>query len=504
MRKLSLLAFAVLLLTSSCRDVLEEIVDRVKDGDRPGRQKINFKSVGSIDLGDEGAAEISAFDPKTDRLFVINNDGTSRIDVVDLHDPGNPILLGSIDISSYGAGVNSVAVSKGKLAAAVEADPSQMPGTVVLFDTEDLSLISQHTVGALPDMVTFSPDGRYVLVANEGEPNDAYTIDPEGSVSIVEIDKDIVVNLGFGSFNAMEEALEADGFRVFGPGANLAQDVEPEYITVSDDSQTAWVALQENNGLARIDLESKMITDIFPLGFKDYSLEENAIDVSDEDGLIQLNSWPVLGMYQPDAIASFKFQGMSYVITANEGDARDYDGFSEEERVEDLSLDATTFPNAAMLQEEAQLGRLQVTSTLGDTDSDDEYEELVSFGARSFAIWDGSTGHLVFDSGNEVEKLIIEEGLYDDGRSDAKGVEPEGVAVGRIKGRTIAFIGLERVDAVMVYDVTDPYAPRFLQILKSGDAPEGLIFIPAKDSPNGHDLFIVSSEDDGQVIIFEN
>ena len=509
MKKAWILLCIFSLSFTSCREIIDEILDDIHSGDDDTKE-IAFTKIGSITLEangeSEGAAEISAYDPKTAQLFVVNNAGDqSSIDIVDLSDPTSPTLVKSIDINPYGAGVNSVAVSKGLLAAAVEAEEATHPGVVVFFDTEDLSEISNVTVGALPDMVTFSPDGQLALVANEGEPNDEYTDDPEGSVSIIQIHQSFAVTtLGFEGFNSAEDALEHDGYRVFGPHANLAQDTEPEYITVSDNSLVAWVSLQENNGLARIDLVTKTITGIFPLGFKDYSLAENAIDASDEDGTIQQAPRPAFGMYQPDAIEVYRSMGSNYVITANEGDARDYDGFSEEERVEDLVLDETVFPNAAMLQQEENLGRLQITTTLGDTDSDGKYEELYSYGARSFSIWDGGTGMQVYDSNNEIEDIIIAEGLYEDGRSDAKGVEPEGVAIGKIGKHTIAFIGLERVDAVVVYDVSDPYYPVFLQVLKSGDAPEGLLFISAKDSPNGKDLFIVSSEDDGQVIIFEN
>lgn len=505
MKRLTLLSLIVytLLVTTSCQELLEELV---RGGGKPSVQEnpANFQEIGQITLGGEGAAEISAYDPATQRLFAVSNDDNPRIDVVDLHDPTHPILLETIDIRPYGGGANSVAVSDGLLAAAVEADPAHHPGSIVFFATESLKAIQQVTVGALPDMVTFSPNGDYLLSANEGEPSDDYQTDPLGTVSIIEVNNDYAVTtLDFSAFEDQQAHLAAEGFRVFGPHASLAEDVEPEFIAVSDNSRYAWVSLQENNGLARINLDTKQVDDILPLGFKDYSLPENAIDVSDKDDRIQLNTWPAFGMYQPDAIATYRVDGRSYVVTANEGDARDYDGFSEEERVGDLALDMHAFPNAEQLQQEDQLGRLEITTTLGDTDHDEAYEALYSYGARSFSIWDGLTGEQVYDSGNDLEKLIIDAGLYDDGRSDAKGVEPEGVTLGNIGHRTIAFIGLERVDAVVTYDVTNPYRPQFLQILESGDAPEGLVFVPAKDSPTKKSLFIVSSEDDGMVKVFQ-
>ncbi len=501
---LSLLIIASLFASSGCQELLEEIIKHRGGDNPPAENPANFQEIGQIALGTEGAAEITAYDPSTKKLFVVSNDADSRIDVVDLQDPTHPALLESIDITPYGGGANSVAVYDGLVAVAVEADPAQEPGSVVFFATKTLQEVQRVIVGALPDMVTFSPDGKYTLSANEGEPSDEYDVDPLGTVSIIEISNDYAVTtLDFSAFNEQQTHLAKEGLRVFGPEASLAEDVEPEYIAVSEDSRYAWVSLQENNGLARIDLNSKTIDDILPLGFKNYRLPENAIDVSDKDDRIQLNPWPVFGMYQPDAIAAYEVNGLSYVVTANEGDARDYDGFSEEERVDDLTLDAKVFPDAETLQQEDQLGRLEITTTLGDTDEDGDYEALYSYGARSFSIWDGATGEQIYDSGNELEQEVIAARRYDDGRSDAKGVEPEGVVLGKVGERTIAFIGLERVDAVAVYDVTNPYAPQFLQLLLSGDAPEGLVFVSAEDSPNGKSLFIVSSEGDGLVKLFQ-
>src|SRR5690606_36652029 len=104
--------------------------------------------------------------------------------------------------------------------------------------------------------------------------------------------------------------------------ASVARDMEPEYIAVSDDSATAWVSLQENNAFAKLDIASATITDILPLGYKDYGQEGNAIDASDEDGekgapLLNFQLWPgVVGMYHPDAIASYSVDGKTYLVSA--------------------------------------------------------------------------------------------------------------------------------------------------------------------------------------------
>ena len=464
----------------------------------------SFKEISEIDLGDEGASEIAAYDPSTKRLFVVNNASNSKVDVVDLSDPTSLSSNTSISVAN---GANSVAVSNGLLAVAVEGASTQDNGSIVIYNTSTLAQEATVTVGALPDMVTFSPDGAFIISANEGEPNDDYDNDPNGSISIIEVNNSYAVTtLDFTSFNGSETTLEANGFRVFGPDADLAADVEPEYIAVSDDSQTAWVSLQENNGIAKINLSTKTITDIYPLGFKDYSLSDNAINPSDrDDDDVTLSTWPVKGMYQPDAIAVYSVNGTNYVVSANEGDAREYDEFEEEERIKDVDLDPTIFPNAATLQEDDQIGRLKITNTIGDTDGDGDYDVLYNYGARSFSIWNGDNGSLVWDSGNDLEEKLISEkpGLYDDGRSDDKGVEPEGVAIGVMGDKTIAFIGLERADAVAVYDITTPSSPQYLQMLEVGDAPEGLFFVSAADSPNGRAILIVSSEDDGIVKVFQ-
>jgi len=226
MKRLSYLMMVILLMSTSCRDILENLDG---DNDEPDAPSLLFQKSGSIDLGGEGAAEITAYDPITTKLYVVNNDEDSRIDVVDLKDPVNPAYLSSIDITTYGNGVNSVAVSQGLLAAAVEADPAQEPGSVVFFDIQDEESLYQAMVGALPDTVTFSPNGEYALVANEGEPSDDYSVDPEGSVSIIEIKRGYAVTtLRFEAYNDMVHPLAEEGFRVFGPGASLSQDVEPE------------------------------------------------------------------------------------------------------------------------------------------------------------------------------------------------------------------------------------------------------------------------------------
>lgn len=464
----------------------------------------SFTEISTIDIGEAGAAEISAYDPQTRKLFTVTNAGSvTTIDVVDLTNPASPVRTGFIDISPFGGGVNSVSVSEGRLAAAVEANPKTGPGKVVIFKTSDHSVVRQITVGAMPDMITYTYDGKYILTANEGEPETDYSADPAGTVSIISVkDNYAVTTLDFSSFASQEAFLKSKGFRVFGP-SGFAQNIEPEYITVSQDSKTAWVTLQENNAIARLDIRSKRITNIFPLGFKNYNIDANGIDPSDRDGGVMINKWSVKGMYQPDAIAVGEDNGIPYLFTANEGDVREWDAFAENKRIKDITLDPVAFPDKDVLRQDANLGRLNITSTLGDKDNDGDYDELYSFGARSFSIWNGLNGQLIWDSKNKLEKNAIDAGKYDDGRSDDKGVEPEAITLGCVGRTPVAFVGMERADAVAIYDISNPYNPRFIKTLISGDAPEGLLFIPAQESPSRKSLLVVSSEGDGTIKIYQ-
>lgn len=465
-----------------------------------------YTEIASINLGGLGAAEITAFDPSTDKLFAVNNSYIlNKIDVIDISNPALISVIHSISMVPYGGYVNSVAVSNGKLAAAVESTDKQAAGKIVVFNTSTYAEIKSINVGSLPDMVTFTNDGNYIISANEGEPSDNYVNDPEGSVSIIKVSDYSVKTINFSTFENQLTALTAKGFRIFGPGKNFNKDIEPEYITVSDDNTTAYVTLQENNAIAEIDIVSGIVKKIMPLGFKDYSLAENAIDASDKDSKVAFTTYnKVFGMYMPDAIAYYNYNGKPYLFTANEGDSREYTAFIEMKRAATVTFDPTNFPTAATLQKDASLGRLNITTTLGDTDGDGDFDALYSLGARSFSVWDAITGAQVFDSKNELDKKADELKIYDDGRSDDKGVEPESIAIGRVGSKTIAVVGMERADAFAIYDITTPTAPVFIKMYKTGDAPEGIIFIPASKSPINQSLIVISSENDGLVKIYKS
>ncbi|WP_242616889.1 choice-of-anchor I family protein [Rivibacter subsaxonicus] len=505
---------------------------------------LSLEKIGAYDGGALGAAEITAFDARSKRLFVVNG-ANGTVDVLDLANPAAPVKLATISVASLGAAVNSVAVHDGLVALAVEASPKTAPGKVAFYNAADLAALGSVTVGALPDMLVFTPDGSKLLVANEGEPN-SYGLpdsaDPEGSISIVTLNRSgstiapTVATADFGAFNTQIDALRAAGVRIYGPGATVAQDLEPEYIALSDDGRTAWITLQENNAVAVLDVAAARVTAIRPLGLKDHNLAGFGLDASDEDGgtdtnsgtpLLKIGPQPVKGMYLPDAIASYMVGGQTYLLTANEGDARaDWPGFNEETRVRahcSAGLDPAVFgADAARLLLDSNLGRLRITTSPNGNDSGKnalgQCTQLTSFGGRSFSIWNADLVR-VFDSGDQLEQRTsaLPNAAFNashdnnslDSRSASKGPEPEGVVIGRFGARSFAFIGLERVGGVMVYDISIPSAPSFVSYLNTRSAdtddrgPEGLALIQAAQSPNGKPLLVVGHEVSGTTAVLQ-
>lgn len=474
---------------------------------------------------DEGGAEIVAFDPRQERAFSVNAQA-GTVDVIDLRDPSEPVRAARLDAP----GANSVAVARGVVAVAQQADDKTDRGSLVLYDARTLRKVRTLRVGSLPDNVTMSNDGRWALVANEGEP-EGYCdgqVDPVGSVSVVDLRRGparaTVRTAGFGAFDARAERLRAQGVRIFGPGASVSQDLEPEYVAISRDGRRAWVTLQENNALALVDVRAARVSAVRPLGLKDHDVEDRGLDPSDRDGGANVRTWPVRGMYQPDGVSAFRAKGREHLVTANEGDARDYDCYAEEERVKALRLSPEAFPDAAALQADAALGRLTVATT-APKDAEGRYTRLDAYGARSVSVRDAA-GRLVWDSGDQLEQLTsrVRPELFDadhvendstDTRSDNKGPEPEGVDVGRVGGRTLAFVGLERNSGIAVLDVTTPRTSRLAGYAVNRDGagdpdagtagdlgPEGVHFVSAADSPDGRPLLLVGNEVSGTVTVW--
>ena len=512
--------------------------------------QLDISPIGTYGTGlfDQSAAEIVAHDPKTQRLFVVNAQ-SGNVDVLDASTPAAPTHLFSV---LTGGVVNSVSIYQGLVAAAVEATPKTDPGRVIFFKADgEGQILASVTVGAQPDMLTFTADGKRVLVANEGEPNDDYTIDPEGSVSIIDLPVDIrrlsQRHVRTARFD-LDPAQMDPRIRVFGPNATVATNLEPEYIALSKDGKTAWVALQEANAVAILDVSKGRFSTIRSLGFKDHLLPGNELDVGDQDGAIRIGKWPVLGMYQPDGIASYQYLGKTFLVTANEGDTRDWlgtPGYTEVSRFRALSGNVPPCADSPRLQAffadnpygiadltglrgNTNLGRLNVTTATGLRADGSCYEDLYSFGGRSFSIWNENVEQ-VYDSGSDFERITANANptffnsshtadVFDN-RSDDKGPEPEGVAVAKLFGRVYAFIGLERIGGVMIYDITNPYAPNFVQYYNNREffqagstptldqrkdlGPEGLIVIEPEKSPiPGVPLLVVANEVSGTTTLF--
>jgi 2',3'-cyclic-nucleotide 2'-phosphodiesterase/3'-nucleotidase/5'-nucleotidase len=480
------------------------------------------QGVDQSEVFDQSAAEIVVHDPGSQRAFVVYG-LESRVDVLDAT---SGEWLGFLDLSANGS-PNSVAVRNGRVAVAVAAPVITNPGAVVFFDAADGDIANGGsrtgvaTVGALPDMVTFTPDGSKALVANEGEPNSG--VNPVGSVSIIPVDgagvPGSVTTADFSAFT--RTALLASGVRLPDASVSAQQDLEPEYITVSPDGTKAYVSLQENNAIAEIDLQSAEVVAVRGLGTKDHSIAGNGFDASDRDDAIRIRNWQTLGMPMPDSIGSYQVNGQTYVVTANEGDAR-----SEDARVEDLVL-SDAFGDETQrqqLQQPENLGRLEVSSVdfdgteIGTTGN--PADSLYSYGTRSFSIFD-EAGALIWDSGDAFERITADrypayfnsnndDNTSFDSRSDAKGPEPEALVLGQVFGNTLAFIGLERIGGIMVYDITNPASPIFLDYLLDRDfdvpadtiaagdlGPEGLFFVRPEDSPFGTFGLLVANEVSG-------
>jgi len=486
--------------------------------------------IGSYSTGavneDGGVAEIVAFNKDNKRIYMVNG-ALGSLDIVDTGAlrSGKFIkltLTKRVDVSAMGAAngfeygdLTSVAIStKNKLIAlAVQHKSYSEPGCIVLVNY-DGEYIRHYRAGVQPDMICFTPDEQYILTADEGEPRQGYAagaIDPPGSVTIVNVSTNDVRVVGFNAFDgasARAAFLQSGG--ILNKGANPSRDFEPEYIAVSADSRTAWVSLQEANALAVLDIAGGTFTAVLGLGYKDHSLPRNSMDAL-RNGKAELATQNIFGAYMPDGIAAVTLQGKNYILTANEGDAREWGSGAN------AYADITTF----------SIDGAKIT-ILDNTKKDGlEADKKYILGARSFSLWDvsGGSAKLIYDSGNEFETRTA--GYYPknfnashtnndlDSRSGGKGPEPEYVTTLQIGKRTYAIIGLERIGGIMVYDITNPQSPVFYDYINTRDfsgsglalmgdlGPEGIGTVPASDSPTKKPLIFVANEVSGTIAVFE-
>jgi hypothetical protein len=487
-----------------------------------------------------GAEVPPAYDASKRRLYFIDK-SRGRIDVLDLDDPAFLHRDSSLDLGPTAQAAEAVAFRSGVLATAFAGPTKSSPGVVTFVNRDGRPEAPPVTVGPQPTMLVFTPDGRKLLVPGRGEASGDYRDDPEGTITIIDwcdsfpCSRLDTKQIDFSAFNGRRAELISRGVRIYGPRASVAQDLEPESITVSPDSRTAWVTLERNNAIAIVDLVAERVTDILPLGAKHHALPGKGLDASNADGRVRIANWPLWSWYQPDYLAAFTTGTGTYLVTANEGDPRDFTGYTEVARVADLTLDPVAFPGRALLQRPENLGRLQV-SRLDGRNFSGRFVRLYAYGGRSLAIWT-TRGELLADTGDAFERITAaalpryfnasDTSNAFDGTSPARGPEPEALTIGTIGGRSYAFVGFERIGGVMVYDVTDPRRPHFEQYINNrnfavdpavvceedkrksaacaavGDlSVEGVLFIPPGSSPIGAPLLVVSHETSDSVTVF--
>lgn len=490
---------------------------------------INIEKTGVFFTGnkseDGGAAEIVKYNKDNNKFYVING-VKSKIHIVSLDemqkgnnssDSGKELdLRHLVEVGDFKYGdVTSIAIDNNRkeIAVSVQEKSYEKDGKVVIIDY-DGNLKDIYSCGVQPDMITYTKDSKYILTANEGEPRLGYgegIIDPEGSVTLINLENKTSKKVSFEKFNSSREELVSKNL-LLKKGAKISEDLEPEYITVDSKSKTAYVGLQEANAIAVLDIEKGEFVSINPLGFKDHSIEKNAIDVV-KDKNINIKTENLYGAYMPDSITSYDVNGKTYLLTANEGDAREY-------VTKDFPaiLKGNQYSNIAKIKISGQSVEVLDNKVVDGLDENKNY----LFGGRSFSIWDADTMKLVYDSGSDFEKIAAEryeeyfntsnKNTAKEDRSGKKGPEPEEVRVGLVGDKVMAFIGLERIGGVMTYDITSNNNVKFQSYLNTRDfsediggdsGPEGIEFIPANISKSGYPMLLVANEISGTVSSLE-
>ena len=474
--------------------------------------------------GDGGSLEIVAYNPENGFAYAVSG-VKGKLIAVDLNgntdgDKVKELTGTEYDVKSLVSGfsygdMTSVAVSPdGKmLAVAIQAENYADKGVAALFSCAkdgSLTLISTVEVGVQPDTITFA-DNNTILTADEGEPRLGVNgIDPKGSVSIVKIGQDNALTVNtvyFDSFDQNRDELTAKGVLIQ-KNTQPSTDFEPEYIAVSGD--TAYISLQEANAIAVLNIASDEFTGVYPLGFQDYGTTK--VDLQKNDA-IEFKNYPnVYGIKMPDGISVTEIGGKTYLLTANEGDSRaDWAGLDNE------------YENVTSPTGNVTLGEKVVWFNGNMWDGLDG-EKAYVFGGRSFSIYEATDNGLVlvYDSGSDFEKITADtlanyfntsnDKTSADNRSGKKGPEPESVVTGVIGDKTFAFVALERIGGIMVYDITDPANAKFAnyinsrefdEVIKGDVSPEGLCFVSASDSKTGKATLLAACEVSGTLAVYE-
>lgn len=515
---------------------------------------VKITEISAIASGDgEGSAEIGTFHAASKRIFATNGVKNS-IDIFDISDVANPKKVGSVSLSPYGNDVTSVAAGRDVVVAVVNVSdkfsatgiPTTTNGKIVVFDTNGKVLSSPDVLGVLPDSVSFAPDGTTALVAIEGQPvcakDDPATAakedtdyskasDPVGGVTVVDLTNPAAPVLRFAGFDKFTvKAMKAKGIAVSSVVNDVSKDFEPEFVSAVDNNY-AFVTIQEANAIGKLNIRTATFENV-TRAFES-KLESVARDTSDRDaGAGPRNYKRVVGASQPDAIAAFTAGAGQYYVTANEGDAREYTCLNDDLRASGLKVDPRRFPDWKAWSANAALGRAKVNPTIGDLDGDGDIDNIHLRGTNSMTIY--RNGSVIWDSGELLDQIQTQafgvaningsHSLSSDkstmnyvgqDRSDDKGAEPEGVAVGMVGDRRIAILGLERMTALAIFDITVPKKPVFQEWIQMLPAkatpakdvkhwsPEGIVFVPADKSPSGKALIITSYELSGSLSIHQ-
>lgn len=503
-------------------------------------QAQEFNYVGSVDLGGLGNGEILSYTAHNNtllsttssvgvRIFDFNGTGVTDRASVNFSGLGSFADVSSVAADPFGRGFGVVSL--------VPTANGTTAGKLAFFDYTSGAILGALNVGFHPDSVIFSSDGSRIFVTNEGERTSGGDTDTPGSLSIVDL-SGITNTSGIGGLGAgnvktftfestnFASGVSLNGLRfndTFSTG-NAYRHVEPEYTTQIGNK--LYLTLQENNGIAEFDLTAEKFTAVRNLGQRTITIDASDRDGPGGTGIAQVNDI-VKALPMPDTIGSFSKAGINYVVTANEGDFRGDDGdrsrVSELNTAGKLDIAALTATYGAGFLNNAQLGRLRVSNIDGDTNGDGLIDTLVTAGSRGFSIMNADTGALVFDSGSlealllsldptkhNIDAEVLGVGSFDS-RSTTKGPEPEALKIFTLSnGQTYLALGMERQFGLLLYDITDPNAPKLVDYINTlGLDPtnplagtESLVFVSAADSPNGQDYLIAGYEYSGDLAIF--
>ncbi|MEH7252450.1 choice-of-anchor I family protein [Neobacillus niacini] len=507
---------------------------------------LDIKKIAGYSIGqtnkDGGVAEIVKYNADNQKFYVINGFGQT-LDIVSLKgltssDTEQSLqketsinIASAVNTDSFTYGdLTSIEIntSNDTIVAAVQ-DVDYTKGGKIVVMNYDGDIKKTYDAGVQPDMVKLTPDAKYILSANEAEPRLGLEgVDPEGSVTIVEVETGIVTQVKFTDETVIANDVH---IRKNGTKADAVTDLEPEFIAVSNDSTKAFVTLQENNAIATIDIKAGKVLSVKSLGYKDHSLEGNRLDAA-RNGKIEIEKLPIRGAYMPDSVAYVNISGTDYLLTANEGDATEWPeddstfiNVAEFKDVKDtITLNTELFKGMTAEEAQAAFDKMKNSKDYNKLEvlTDRGTDAIYTLGGRSFSIWNADTMELVYDSGSDFEDITAERyptvfnWSNDDSvlekRSAKKGPEPEDVKVGMIGDQVYAFVGLERIGGFMTYNISNPQNAQFANYLNSRDfsqaiagdvSPEGLEFIAADVSPTGRPLVLVGNEVSGTVSVNE-